>query len=305
MPNSNFVVGYSNSLFYFIIMSLNLKNDLCVFDIESTGLDVSQDRIVEISMMKIDSKGKEDTLTLRINPEIEISKESSEIHGIQQEDIKDEPTFKEAADKIADFIGSSDLAGFNSNKFDIPMLAEEFLRVGHKFDMRARKFIDVQNIFHKMEQRTLVAAYKFYCDKDLENAHSAEADVIATYEVLKAQVEKYEELENDMEFLAEFSTHNKFKIIDFAGRLAENEKGEAVYNFGKHKGKTIAEVDKKEAGYYGWMMNGNFPRYTKAVLKKEMDMIKAKRQEQKKIRKEKEEQRLENKLEALKSKFGN
>src|SRR5690554_318933 len=286
-------------------MSLKLQNDLCVFDIESTGLDVSLDRIVEISILKISPQEEQSSLTLRINPEIDISKESSEIHGITNDDVKNAPTFKEVANQIAEFIGSADLAGYNSNKFDIPMLAEEFLRVEHDFDMRKRKFIDVQNIFHKMEQRTLVAAYKFYCNKDLSNAHSAEADVIATYEVLKAQVKKYEELENDMEFLAEFSTHNKFKIIDFAGRLAENEKGEAVYNFGKHKGKTIAEVDKKEAGYYGWMMNGNFPRYTKAVLKKEMDMIKAKRQEQKKIRKEKEEQRLENKLEALKSKFGN
>lgn len=285
-------------------MSLNLKNDLCVFDIESTGLDVSQDRIVEISMLKIDPKGEETSLTLRVNPEIEISKESSEIHGITQEDIKDEPTFKELADKIAKFIGKSDLAGFNSNKFDIPMLAEEFLRVNHDFDMRARRFIDVQNIFHKMEQRTLVAAYKFYCAKDLENAHSAEADVIATYEVLKAQVEKYEELENDMEYLAEFSTHNKFKIIDFAGRIAENENGEPVYNFGKHKGKTIEEVDRNEPGYYGWMMNSNFPRYTKAVLKQELDKIKAKKQENKKILKEKEEKRMENKIEALKSKFG-
>ena len=285
-------------------MSLNLKNDLCVFDIESTGLDVSLDRIVEISLLKINPSGEESSLTLRINPEIEISKESSEIHGITKKDIKDAPTFKAAADEIAAFIGSSDLAGFNSNKFDIPMLAEEFLRVNHSFDMRARKFIDVQNIFHKMEQRTLVAAYKFYCDKDLINAHSAEADVIATYEVLKAQVQRYEDLENDMEFLAEFSTQNKFKIIDFAGRLAVNDEGQAVYNFGKHKDKTIEEVDKNEPGYYGWMMNGNFPRYTKAVLKQEMEIIKAKRQENKKVQKEQEVKRMENKIEALKSKFG-
>ena len=285
-------------------MSLNLKNDLCVFDIESTGLDVSLDRIVEISMLKTNPAGEESRLTLRINPEIEISKESSEIHGITKEDLKDAPTFKEVADQIAEFIGAADLAGFNSNKFDIPMLAEEFLRVNHSFDMRERKFIDVQNIFHKMEQRTLVAAYKFYCDKDLIDAHSAEADVVATFEVLKAQVQRYEELENDMEFLAEFSTQNKFKVIDFAGRLAENDKGEPVYNFGKHKGKSIEEVDKNEPGYYGWMMNGNFPRYTKSVLKTEMEKIKSKRQETKKIQKEKEEKRMENSLEALKSKFG-
>jgi DNA polymerase-3 subunit epsilon len=285
-------------------MSLNLKNDLCVFDIESTGLDVSQDKIVEISMLKINPKGEESRLTLRINPEIEISEESSEIHGITIEDLKDAPTFKQVADQIAAFIDHSDLAGFNSNKFDIPMLAEEFLRVNHSFDMRARKFIDVQNIFHKMEQRTLVAAYRFYCDKDLENAHSAEADVIATFEVLKAQVQRYEELENDMEFLAEFSTQNKFKIIDFAGRLAENNEGQPVFNFGKHKGKTIEEVDKNEPGYYGWMMNGNFPRYTKAILKQEMEKIKAKKQASRKVIKEQEEKRMENKIEALKHKFG-
>ncbi|PKR80383.1 DNA polymerase III subunit epsilon [Brumimicrobium salinarum] len=286
-------------------MNLNLQNDLCVFDIESTGLDVSKDRIVELSMLKINTNGEEKKLTLRVNPEIEISKESTEIHGISNEDVKDEPTFKALADQISTFIGDADLAGFNSNKFDIPMLAEEFLRVNHPFDLSKRKFVDVQNIFHKMEQRTLVAAYKFYCNKDLVDAHSAEADVIATYEVLKAQVERYEDLENNVNFLADFSTQNKFKIIDFAGRLAENDEGKAIYNFGKHKGKTIEEVDQKEPGYYGWMMNGNFPRYTKAVLKNEMEKIKAKRQADKKIKKEREAQRLENKLEALKNKFGN
>ena len=285
-------------------MELKLTKPIIFFDLETTGINIAKDRIVEISMLKIDPKGEESSLTLRINPEIDISKESSEIHGITQEDIKDKSTFKEAADEISKFIGPADLVGFNSNKFDIPMLAEEFLRVNHEFDMRARKFIDAQNIFHKMEQRTLVAAYRFYCDKDLENAHSAEADVIATFEVLKAQVQRYEELENDMEFLAKFSTHNKFKIIDFAGRLAENDEGQPIYNFGKHKGKTLEEVDKNEAGYYGWMMNSNFPRYTKAVLKKELDKIKAKRQENKKVKKEQEEKRMENKIDALKSKFG-
>lgn len=284
-------------------MNIKLTNSLCVFDIESTGLDISTDRIIEISILKISPKGEKDSLTLRINPEIEIPKESSEIHGITNQDIKDCPTFKDVANQIAEFIGDADLAGYNSNKFDIPLLAEEFLRIEHVFDMNARKFIDVQNIFHKMEQRTLVAAYKFYCEKDLENAHSALADVTATWEVLEAQISRYNELENNVAFLSDFSVNNKFEIVDFAGRLAKNEQGKISYNFGKHKGKTIEEVDKIEPGYYGWMLNGNFPLHTKAVLKKEMDRIKNHRQEQKTIYKEKETQRMENKLEALKNKF--
>jgi len=284
-------------------MNLNLNKNLCVFDIESTGLDVSQDRIVEISILKVTPEGEETELTLRINPEIEISEESTSIHGITQEDIKDAPTFQEVADQLADFIGDADLAGYKSNKFDIPMLAEEFLRVDHAFDMRARKFIDIQNIFHKMEQRTLVAAYKFYCNKDLDNAHSAFADVQATYEVFKAQLKKYEELENDMNFLADFSQNNKFKIVDFAGRIAKNKDGKLIYNFGKHNGKTVEEVDKIEPGYYGWMMNSNFPRYTKLVLKEEIERIKIERQKRKEIQKEVEEKKLDSKLEALKNKF--
>lgn len=284
-------------------MNLNLKKNLCIFDIETTGLDVSQDRIVEISILKVTPEGEETELTLRINPEMEISEESISIHGITQEDIKNSPTFKEVAKQIADFIGDADLAGYNSNKFDIPMLAEEFLRVDYHFDMRSRKFIDVQNIFHKMEQRTLAAAYKFYCEKDLENAHSAFADVKATYEVFKAQLKKYDELENDINFLADFSQNNKYKIVDFAGRIAKNNKGELIYNFGKHKGKTVEEVDKVEPGYYGWMMNSNFPRYTKLVLKEEMERIKADRQKRKEIQKEIEEKKLDSKLEALKNRF--
>tara|TARA_B100000508_G_scaffold118450_1_gene98633 strand:+ start:150456 stop:151316 length:861 start_codon:yes stop_codon:yes gene_type:complete len=285
-------------------MSLSLKNDLAIFDIEATGLDISKDRIVEIAILKVDAEGNESSYLQRINPEIEISAESIEIHGITQEDIKDAPTFKEAADEIAQFIGKADLAGFNSNKFDIPMLAEEFLRVGHSFNVADRKFVDVQNIFHKMEQRTLIAAYKFYCDKNLDNAHSADADVKATYEVLKAQVERYEELENDIAYLSDFSKNNKNEIVDFAGRIARNKKGEIIYNFGKHKGKSIAEVAKDEPGYYGWMMNGNFPRYTKAVLKEEMERIKSLRREAKEKRKAQEEHKMENKIEQLKSKFG-
>lgn len=285
-------------------MKLNLSNDLCVFDIESTGLDISKDRIVELSILKITPEGKEESLTLRINPEMKISEESTSIHGIKQEDIKDCPTFKDVADQIANFIGSADLAGFNSNKFDIPMLAEEFIRVEHSFDMSERKFVDVQNIFHKMEQRTLIAAYQFYCDKDLTNAHSADADVKATFEVLKAQLERYKDLENNIDFLAEFSEQNKLKRVDFAGRLVKNNKGQVLYNFGKHKGKTVEEVHQKEAGYYGWMMNSDFPRYTKAVLKKEILRIRESQQKKKKIKKVKEVEQMENKLEALKNKFG-
>lgn len=284
-------------------MSLNLKKALCVFDIESTGLDVSQDRIVEISILKVTPSGEESSLTLRLNPEIKISAESTSIHGITDEDVANEPTFKDSAEKIALYIGDADLAGYNSNKFDIPMLVEEFLRAGYDFDMANRNCIDVQNIFHKMEQRTLVAAYKFYCDRELVDAHSAFADVEATYEVLKAQIVRYKELENDVKFLAEFSENNKFKTADFAGRLAYNDNDEIMYNFGKHKGKTIAEVDKTETGYYGWMMQSNFPLYTKQVLKQEMDRLKTERQKRKESRKEQEEQRLNAGIEALKNKF--
>ncbi|HTO37752.1 MAG TPA: 3'-5' exonuclease [Brumimicrobium sp.] len=284
-------------------MSLNLKKALCVFDIESTGLDVSQDRIVEISILKVTPSGEESSLTLRLNPEIKISAESTSIHGITDEDVANEPTFKDSAEKIALYIGDADLAGYNSNKFDIPMLVEEFLRAEYDFDMANRNCIDVQNIFHKMEQRTLVAAYKFYCDRELVDAHSAFADVEATYEVLKAQIVRYKELENDVKFLAEFSENNKFKTADFAGRLAYNDNDEIMYNFGKHKGKTIAEVDKTETGYYGWMMQSNFPLYTKQVLKQEMDRLKTERQKRKESRKEQEEQRLNAGIEALKNKF--
>lgn len=285
-------------------MSLSLSNDLAVFDLEATGLDISQDQIIEISILKIGKDGKESTYTQRIKPQVPISAESTEVHGIKEEDLKNAPSFSKVADEIAEFIGNADLAGFNSNKFDIPLLAEEFLRIDHSFKVADRKFVDVQNIFHKMEQRTLVAAYKFYCQKDLTDAHSAEADVKATYEVLKAQIERYDELKDDIDFLSEFSKNTKHEIADFAGRIAKNKNGQLIYNFGKHKGKTIEAVAKEEPGYYGWMLNGNFPRYTKAVLKEEMDRIKAIRRKQKEERQEKEEKRMENKIEQLKNKFG-
>lgn len=245
-------------------MKLNLKKPIVFFDLETTGVDVSKDRIVEISILKLNPDGKKEIKTRRVNPEMPIPLQSSEIHGIYDEDVKDEPTFRALAKSLAKFIGNSDLAGYNSNKFDVPLLAEEFLRVGVDFDLENRNRVDVQNIFHKMEQRTLVAAYKFYCDKELVNAHSAEADIIATYEVLEAQLERYDELENDVDFLAEFSERQK--NVDLIGRIVYNEDNVEVFNFGKHKGKSVAEVFKKEPSYYAWMMDGDFPQYTKKVL---------------------------------------
>lgn len=280
------------------------QKPIAVFDLETTGLDISNDRIVEIAIFKIHPDGTEEKYEKRINPEMKISEESVEIHGISNEMLKDAPTFRDIAKEVAGFIGDAHLVGYNSNKFDIPILAEEFLRVDNDFDVASRKFIDVQNIFHKMEQRTLVAAYKFYCGKDLINAHSAMADVTATYEILKAQVVKYkEDLENNVDFLADFSKNNKNELLDFAGRIAINKNGEPIYNFGKHKGKTIAQVADEEPGYYGWMLNSNFPLYTKEVLKKQMEKIKAKRTIEKEKIKEKEQQKIENKLEELQNKF--
>ena len=284
-------------------MKLNLTKSIAFFDLETTGLSTSKDRIVEIGIIKVNPDQSEETLTMRLNPEMTISTESVEIHGISQDDIKDSPTFKDASEKILNFIGDADLAGYNSNKFDIPMLMEEFSRVGIEFDMSVRKAIDVQNIFHKKEQRTLVAAYKFYCDKDIENAHSAEADIVATYEVLKAQLDKYPDLENNMDFLAEFSQNNKNKLLDFAGRLAVNKEGVPIYNFGKHKDKTIKDIFQKEPGYHAWMLNNDFPSYTKQILKKITDALKVERREKQVKKSNQEKQKLSNKLDQLKNKF--
>jgi DNA polymerase-3 subunit epsilon len=255
---------------------IQLNKPLAFFDLETTGLDVTNDRIIEIAILKMNPDGSKEHYSKRVNPEMPITPESSEITGISDADVKDCPTFKELAPEIAAFIGDSDLAGYNSNKFDIPVLAEEFLRAESDFDMSARKFIDVQNIFHKMEQRTLAAAYQFYCQQELVNAHAAMADVEATQEVFAAQLERYENLQKNVDFLADFSRSGNNEILDFAGRIARNDKGEAVYNFGKHKGKTIEQVNSEEPGYYGWMMNANFPLYTKKVLKDEMERLKAK-----------------------------
>ena len=246
-------------------MELNLANPLVFFDLETTGINIAKDRIVEISVLKVYPNGKEEQKTMRVNPEIPIPAEATAVHGITNEDVKDCPTFKQIAKELARYIEGCDLGGYNSNRFDIPLLAEEFLRVGLDFDMRKRKSVDVQTIFHKMEQRTLSAAYRFYCDKCLEDAHTAAADTFATYEVLKAQLDRYnEKLENNVEFLSKFSTQNN--NADFAGFIVYNDKGVEVFNFGKNKGIPVEQVLKEQPGYYAWMLNSDFPLYTKKIL---------------------------------------
>ncbi len=245
-------------------MKLNLIKPICFFDLETTGISITKDRIVEISILKVYPDGKEESKTWLVNPEMVIPAEVVEIHGISNEDVADKPTFKALAKDIYNMVKDSDLGGFNSNRFDIPLLAEEMLRAGIDFDMKSRLAVDVQTIFHKMEQRTLVAAYKFYCNKNLEGAHSAAADTNATYEVLKAQIEKYDELENDTKFLADFSSRKKF--ADFAGFIAYNEDGLECFSFGKHKDKLVTDVLEKEPGYFGWLLNADFPLYTKKIL---------------------------------------
>ncbi len=245
-------------------MKLNLKNPILFFDIESTGLNVATDRIVEISALKILINGDQEIKTRRINPTIPISPEAQAIHGISNDDVKDCPTFKEVAKSLAQWMTGCDLGGYNAIKFDIPLLAEEFLRAGINFDFRKRKVVDVQNIFHKMEQRTLSAAYKFYCNKELIDAHSAEADTVATFEILEAQLDKYPELQNDIQFLADFST--KSKSLDYAGRIILDNNEVPTINFGKYKGMSVESVLKKDPSYYSWIMNGNFTLDTKQVI---------------------------------------
>lgn len=248
-------------------MDLNLANPIVFFDLETTGINIAKDRIVEISVLKIHPNGKEEQKTVRVNPEMHIPEEASNVHGIYDEDVKDCPVFKNIAKDLARYIEGCDLGGYNSNRFDIPLLAEEFLRAEVDFDMNKRKFIDVQTIFHKMEQRTLSAAYNFYCQKSLEDAHTAAADTMATYEVLKAQLDRYgDKLENSIEFLSKFSTQNK--NVDFAGFIIYNDKGVEVFNFGKNKGLPVEKVLKEQQGYYDWVMKSDFPLYTKKVLTK-------------------------------------
>lgn len=247
-----------------LLMNLKLKRPIIFFDLETTGVDAAHDRIVEISMVKVEPDGSKQVKTRRINPEMPIPAEATAVHGISDEDVKDEPTFKQIAKSLAKFIEGCDFGGFNSNRFDLPMLVEEFMRAEVDVDFRKRKFVDVQNIFHKKEQRTLVAAYKFYCDKDLENAHSAEADTLATYEVLEAQIARYGDIGDTIEELAAFSTHGE--VVDFAGRIALNDKGEEIFTFGKYKGRKVEDIFRDEPSYYSWMMQGDFPLYTKKVI---------------------------------------
>ncbi len=244
--------------------TLNLKKPIVFFDLETTGINIASDRIVEISILKVFPNGNKESKTWLVNPEMEIPKEAADIHGITNEKVVTEPTFNELAKQVSDMIKGCDLAGFNSNRFDIPLLAEEMLRANVDFDMKNRVAVDVQVIFHKKEQRTLGAGYKFYCDKELENAHSAEADTLATYEILLAQLEKYDDLENDIIALSEYSTHNK--RADFAGFIMFDEEGDEIFTFGKYKKQKVATILEKDQGYYGWIQKSDFPLYTKKVL---------------------------------------
>ncbi len=247
-------------------MNLKISKPICFFDLETTGVNVSRDRIVEISILKVFPNGNKESKTWLVNPEIPIPSEVSKIHGITNDMVKEEPSFKVIAHDIKSMINNSDLAGFNSNKFDIPLLAEELLRSKLDFNLENILTIDVQNIFHKMEQRTLSAAYQFYCGKSLENAHSSKADTLATFEVLEAQIEKYDDLQSDVNFLSDFSKRGK--NVDLAGFIKYNEHDIPCFSFGKHRGKTVDYVLENESGYFGWLLNADFPMYTKKVLTK-------------------------------------
>ncbi|WP_299625156.1 3'-5' exonuclease [uncultured Tenacibaculum sp.] len=246
-------------------MELSLKKPIVFFDLETTGISIATDRIVEISILKVFPNGTQESKTWLVNPEIEIPQQAIDVHGITNEKVVTEPTFKELAPKINEMILDADLAGFNSNRFDIPLLAEELLRAGIDFDMDNRKAIDVQVIFHKKEQRTLSAGYKFYCGKDLEDAHSAEADTLATYEILKAQLDKYEDIGNSVEELSEFSAHTK--RADFAGFILFDDEQQEIFSFGKYKGRKVEDVLKENPGYNSWIQQADFPLYTKKVLR--------------------------------------
>ena len=246
-------------------MKLNLTRPIIFFDLETTGTDTTNDRIVEISMVKVAPDGEKTIKTRRINPEMPIPAEATAVHHISDEDVKDCPTFKQIAKSLKAFMEGCDFGGFNSNRFDLPLLVEEFLRAGVDVDFRKPRYIDVQNIFHKKEERTLVAAYRFYCGKELgDAAHGAEADTLATYEVLLGQLERYDDLENDVEFLSKYSTRSEY--ADFAGRIGFDEKGQEIFAFGKYKGRGVAEIFKSDPSYYDWIMKGDFPQYTKKII---------------------------------------
>lgn len=245
-------------------MGLELKKPIVFFDLETTGINIAKDRIVEISILKVFPNGNKESKTWLVNPEMEIPAETIAIHGISNEKVADEPTFKQLAKDVETLIKGCDLAGFNSNRFDIPLLAEEMLRVGMDFDMKNRVAIDVQVIFHKKEQRTLSAGLQFYCGKGLENAHSAEADTLATYEILLAQIEKYDDIGNDVKSLSEYSSHNR--RADFAGFLMFDKEDNELFSFGKYKGRKVLDVFAENPGYYAWIQNADFPLYTKKVL---------------------------------------
>lgn len=277
-------------------MKIRLQKPLCFFDLETTGTQITKDRIVQLAVVKLNPDGTKEDRNFIVNPEITIPDEISAIHGITDEMVKDKPKLTEVAEDIIAFFDHSDLAGYNSNKFDIPFLVEEFLRINKPFPMEGRHFIDVQNIFHKMEQRTLAAAYTFYCGQTMENAHDALYDTQVTLDVFLAQLERYESLSNEVKELAEFSKNSAHGSVDFAGRLAKNEKQEIIYNFGKHKGKTIEKVLTLEPGYYGWMLEADFPNETKQKLRDEVQRIKA-------LREQNKEEQLSDKLSQLASKF--
>lgn len=245
-------------------MELKLKRPIVFFDLETTGLDIARDRIVELSYVKVHPDGREQRKCLRFNPGMAIPAASTAVHHITDDDVRNEPTFAQRAREVAEVFKDSDIAGFNSNQFDVPMLVEEMLRAGVEFDITRHKLVDVQTIYHKMEKRDLAAAVLFYTGKPMENHHSATADTEATYEVLKAQLDRYDSLQNDVDFLAEFSTRSH--RVDLAGRIVRDEQGREVFNFGQHKGKPVEEVLKTAPGYYEWMMKGDFPENTKQVL---------------------------------------
>jgi len=272
-------------------MNLNLTKPIVFFDLETTGVNIATDRIVEISILKVFPNGNKESKTWLVNPEIEIPQGATDVHGITNEKVVTEPTFKELAGKVSEMIAGCDLAGFNSNRFDIPLLAEELMRAGIDFDMQNRKAIDVQVIFHKKEQRTLGAGYQFYCGKELEGAHGAEADTNATYEILLAQVEKYDDIGNSVDALSEFSTHGK--RADFAGFILFNDENQEIFSFGKYKGRTVEEVLTENPGYNNWIQNADFPLYTKKVLKQIKERMSA----------SKDTMSDEDKLKALQQKF--